>query len=68
MSQDVEDDVESDEEVSDDEDGEGESTFPFHDANARVDQAPARAPKTPGSRVLSHGGFPHPARVPAAAD
>ena len=24
--------------------------------------------KTPGSRVLSHGGFPHPARVPAAAD
>ena len=45
MSQDVEDDVESDEEVSDDEDGEGESTFPFHDANARVDQSPARAPK-----------------------
>ena len=39
------DDFESDEEVSDDEDGEGESTFPFHDANARVDQSPARAPK-----------------------
>ena len=45
VSQDVEDDVESDEEVSDDEDGEGESTFPFHDANARVDQSPARAKK-----------------------